>query len=260
MQPIGAICGACRGMVILMLAGCEASLPTAAKITYVDATDGPAGNTQLAIGEDFIARGSPLIGNDNLWSKRREGNGGSVFATNDGRPSGPEDGPLLVTTISGLTPDVQYRVYAYFWTDHNNWQLKGSLTPIDPADATAVSFSKDGTPQGQAARTADANDFAGPVIVNEANRQLLQADLGTTAADANGEIAVWIDDFPNAGHSNRTWYDGVGVLPLPPRATFRPWDLLAFLVTAILAAILYVAVLIYRNRRKGDLEDFVTPT
>jgi hypothetical protein len=248
------------GVAALVFAGCESAISTPAKTTYVDATDGPAGNTRFAIGEEFIAQGSPLIGNDNLWSKRREGNGGSVFTTNDGRPSGPEDGAMLVTTISGLTAGARYRVFAYFWADQHNWQLKASLTPIEPpGDDPAISFSKEGTPMGQVARRASANDFAAPVIDTEANRHLMQAELGDTVADANGEIAVWIDDFPNAGHSNRTWYDGVGVLPLPTPAAFRPWILLAFIMAAILAAILYVIVSIYQNRQKGKLEEFVTP-
>jgi hypothetical protein len=252
------------GLVVVVFSfhGCN-SVPTRpALVTYVDATDGPAGNTQYATGEVLTAKGSPLIGNDDLWSKRPEGNGGSVFTTNDGRPSGPEDGPQLVTKVSGLAPGTTYRVYAYFWTDQNNWQLKAALSPISlPGDDPRISFSKNGTPIGQTARTADAADFAGPVIVTESNRQLLRADLGQTVADANGDIRVWIDDFPNAGHSNRTWYDGVGVLPLPPPAMTNFSLMMALVIAAIAAAILYVAASLIRNRRLlNDAESPVIPT
>jgi hypothetical protein len=249
-------------VVVLLLPGCNPAAPVPAPITYVDATDGAAGNTEYATGEVLVAQGSPLIGNDDLWSKRPEGNSGSIFATNDGRPSGPEDGPQLVTKVTGLAPGASYRVYAYFWTDQHNWQLKASLTPMSPpGEDPRTSFNKNGTPLGRAARTANAADFAGPVIVTEANRQLLQAEVGQTVADASGEIRVWIDDFPNAGHSNRTWYDGIGVVALPPSTVSNFSLILALVVAAIIAAILYVAVSLIRNRRlPNDAESPVIPT
>jgi hypothetical protein len=249
-------------LVAFFMLGCNPTAPVPTLITYVDATDGPTGNTQYATGEVLVAKGSPLIGNDNLWSKRPEGNGGSVFTTNDGRPSGPEDGPQLVTNVTGLAPGSSYGVYAYFWTDQHNWQLKASLAPMLTAgNDPRISFSKNGTPRGQAVRTADAADFAGPVIVTEANRQLLQADLGQTVAEANGAIRVWIDDLPKAGHSNRTWYDGIGVVPLPPPTVSNFSVMLAFVIAAIVAAILYVVASLILNRRlPSDAESPLIPT
>ncbi len=50
-----------------------------------------------------------------------------------------------------------------------------------------------------------------PTIFAEANRVLLAAPLGTTAADGTGSIKVFVDDKPSTiGANNRTWYDGLG--------------------------------------------------
>jgi hypothetical protein len=60
--------------------------------------------------------------------------------------------------------------------------------------------------------------FTTEVLIAEGNRSLSQISFGTTQADANGEIWIYIDDLANTANSNRTWYDGVGhrlVIPEP---------------------------------------------
>ena len=250
------------------LIGCRspASTTTATSvgIRYIDATDGPMGNTRLAKRRgQFTGRGSPLIGNDNLWSKRPEGNGGSVFTTNDGRPSGPEDGPQLVTIVTGLVPGEHYRVYAYFWTDQHDWRLKASLAEMQtPGEDLAVSFGKMGSPTTILASLANVNDFDGPPMLSESNRQLLQAELGEAVAVINGRIQVWIDDKPNTESSHRTWYDGVGVaqiLPAPLLPTLpKTWLWLVLAALAIGAAILYLAISLIVNRRTSGGEPSAT--
>jgi hypothetical protein len=188
----------------------------AATITYVDATDGPNGNTRLASGGVFLALTGSPIGNDNQWSLRPFANGGGVFTTNDGTPSGPEDAPGLVTSIRGLIPSRTYEVFAFFWSDSNNWRLKSSLTAMPPlGDDPSVSFSANGAVGTTDAPTATGGDFAGPVLIGEGNRIMLRADLGLAPATSSGEIRVWIDDFANTTAGNRTWYDGVGYALVP---------------------------------------------
>lgn len=194
-------------VVALLLPAMECQGDYSKGITYVDAADGPGGNTTFADGSLFEAHKTSPVGNDNQWTLRPLGNGGTVFTSNDGAPSGPEDAPLLVTTIRGLTPGAAYNVYAYFWSDQNSWQLIASLTSL--AEGASAQSGVKPPPRAQST-LAVATDFANQVMVEEANRQLYQAPLGQATADARGEIRVWIDDFPNAASVNRTWYDGVG--------------------------------------------------
>jgi hypothetical protein len=242
-------------VALLCAVGCARTGPAPTGIAYLDATDGPQGNTRLATGEQFDADTSePTVGNDNLWAKRPKGIGGTVFTTNDGQPSGPEDGPGLVTTLGGLKPGERYEAYAYFWSDHDDWQLRASLTQISPpGDDPAVGFSKLGSQLSKRAAAAESDDFDGPVITAEENRQLYRADLGETTADADGEIKVWIDDLANAGHTNRTWYDGVGVQELSGQRPLINQEGLLVLgaLFAVAAAFVYAIVSLLRDRRRA---------
>jgi len=216
-------------------------------ITYLDAVDGPNGNTQFATGHVFIARRGTLH-NDNQWSMRLYGNGVTVFTSNDGRGADTEDAPQLVTTISGLEPGAAYNTFAYFWSDYHNWQLEASLNPIVTGDP-ATRFSKDQTETSAAAQRAVARDFTAPIIVTEANRNLYQASLGKTIADPHGQIRVWIDDNANASEVNRTWYDGVGY---SSANRFGARELMSALVLGTLALALLSCVIIslFRSRRR----------
>ena len=95
------------------------SAALAAPITYVDATDGAAGNTALAAGGVWTAAVDPAAtGTDNLWRKRSFGNGASIFETS-GQGTPTDDAQRLVTTISGLAPGQPYKLYAFFWSPND---------------------------------------------------------------------------------------------------------------------------------------------
>ena len=113
-------------------------------ITYVDATDGPTGNTSLASGGEFSPpRSTSPFNFDNYWTNRTFGNNNTIYTSNDfSNPS--EDAPGLVTQIAGLVPGAGYQMYAYLWVDNmpnSNWRLKASLTQMPPlGDSSSVSF------------------------------------------------------------------------------------------------------------------------
>jgi hypothetical protein len=218
-------------------------------VTYVDAD--PNSNTTLADGTQMVDGSvgytSTAVARDNLWNYRTFANGGTIFGSND---AGNEDAVGLVTVVTGLTAGETYSLFAYFWSDQNNWRLKASTTATPPiGDDTSVSFSRSGTgtsanaPEvpaggrdsgdnlgvtwtgtgtignGDAVWTSDAY-FTGGVLVGEGNRTLFEADLGTAVADTNGDIKIYIDDVANTSSSNRTWYDGVGYEAVPEPSTF----------------------------------------
>lgn len=221
-------------------------------INYFDATDGPAGNTQLEGGTAFTATPSP-VGNDSLWCKRSFGNGATVFTSNDGTPSGGEDSIVLVTTIAGLRPGEAYKIYAYFWSDENDWQVGASLT--QPVESTTLQvFSRSGARRTSAAAVSNVSDFALPIVVTEGNRELLQADLGRARADAEGKIRVWIDDTANVSSARRTWYDGIGVAAAPPNYFMLSLTPMWFITIAIsLLVLVVIVVAMFGTRRRQRL-------
>ena len=198
-----------------------------AAITYVDATEGAGGNTTLINGSQFNS--TAAAGDDGLWRGRAFGNGATIFEA-DAFDGSNEDAHMLVTSISGLTPGASYNVYGYFWRDPSNWRLKatvniGDITnlatpdPLDDflSDDPSVYFSAAGpNPPTTISNPAVAGDFDVAPILAEGNRNLLQANLGSIAADGNGVILVGIDDGDNGlSNGRRTWYDGVGYEPVP---------------------------------------------
>ena len=241
--------------VVIANSGCRRPVTSSAeitRITYVDATDGPNGNTKLASGETFSAwTGSP-VRDDNLWTLRPHGNGATVFTSNDIQGTGSEDAPALITTISGLEPRAKYEIFAYFWSDRHNWQLNAALEPF-PTSGSGLSFSKDGSESSTSAKPADEADFDPAPLVKESNRTLFQAKIGEAFADKNGEIPVWIDDNPNSPEQQRTWYDGLGFRPtgekLPATRT-----LAIVLIIGAIAVILLVCLVLswFRRNRKNS--------
>lgn len=217
-------------------------------ISYVDATEGTNGNTQLTTGQVFNP--SPALRYDNQWRLRTYANGGTVFTSNDGQGTLTEDAPTLVTTISGLKPGEYYNIYAYFWSDHHNWQLQASLRPGPSSDPT-TSFSKERTDSSTVASLADAKDFDSPVLTSEDNRELYQANLGIVVADTAGQIRVWLDDNPNAKEMNRTWYDGVGYSPASSFAMDGSSLAIVLTISAIaLGSLAFLIFSLFRNRKR----------
>jgi hypothetical protein len=187
------------------------SLPAHGGITYVDAT---TGNTTLANGSAYSPTAT-RIDNDNEWSARTFGNNANVYTANDNNAIPGEDAPRLRTTITGLVPGQSYAVYVYFWgagtSTNAEWDIQAgvsesSMTVFSRTNATSLGdgYVDDGT-------VTNSTAFTTPVMVEEGNRDLLQASLGNLVADETGAIRVFIDDLP--GNDDRTWYDGLGYGP-----------------------------------------------
>ena len=200
--------------------------------TYVDAT---SENTVRWDGQPFspAAQGNTSI--DNHWETRLLGNHGNVY---EAGADGAEDAPMLVTTLSGLTPNTAYVLHGYFWdASSGNWRFKASAnaahihdngTPSNPSDdflpSTPLShFAADDNAAGTATQAALASsvNFVTNPLFTESDRRLLRAVLGTATSDTNGEIKVYIDDLAGVNQDQRTWYDGLGyrvATPLAPTA------------------------------------------
>jgi len=180
----------------------EASNEPDLGIVYLDATEGPEGNTTLATGEIFQSL-DDASGDDNLWRGRAFANAGTIFEAGGeiSETANTEDCPRLVTMIE--VPEAQYTVYAYFWADENSWRIRASLT--NDEGELPLYLANDPT---TAASLANPDDFEAEVMVSEGNRELWQVELGTTTTSL---IEVYIDDDPyHLTHRGRTWYDGIG--------------------------------------------------
>ena len=209
------------------------SAAIAAPITYVDATDGAAGNTALAAGGVWTAAVDPAAtGTDNLWRKRSFGNGASVFETS-GQGTPTDDAQRLVTTVSGLTSGQSYKLYAYFWSPNDvnqQWLLRAGLSNSGGDLPSWTRLNNDGVnnaggvvgTDGDSIQIATDNlapfpatgpaDFANPAsliagtttqagktVLVESNRFHWQASLGTAVANGSGQAQIYIDDYVLSG-------------------------------------------------------------
>ena len=158
---------------------------------------------------------------DNLWGERTLGNNGLVYESS-GVDSGIENSPEISTTISGLTPGEEYNIWVNFWDPFNdsfqNWPIRAGFTsgslPLfaNGPDGGALLLGAE-----EAVYATDLT-YSGPLLLAEANRALMAGYVGSMMADGNGELVVFIDDYPSTvGANERTWYEGVSYGP-PPRA------------------------------------------
>ncbi len=207
-------------MVVMVLAAPDEKIT---KITYVDATDGEAGNTKLASGEVF----KPAFvnsGADYLWRLRtgyaNPGGTGTIYEAGGtfGEEVNTEDCPRLVTTVSGL-PEGTYKVYAYFWSDNSQWRIRADLKGKDenlPLFYSGLdkAAEEELRPIGKPPATlAKADDFVTAPLLTEDGRNLWQGYLGTVKGTT---ITVFVDDSAAHGkHNYRTWYDGIGYQAVP---------------------------------------------
>ncbi len=193
LKTLGLISG-----VAVLIAAC--ALPARAAVTYVDAS-----LTNTTPGSAFAATNA----DDNLWGPRTGlASGSTVFQSGDGNG---EDTPEITTTLTGLSPNATYRVYAHFWDAAGGteaWSLRagfpaGAMTHFaNPIDAIAGAT-------GAALASALAYDVA-PTLVVESNRTMFAGLVGQVSASAAGQLSVRIDDRPSTiGVNNRTWYDGL---------------------------------------------------
>ena len=213
--------GSVSGALALSGALLLGSQAARAAVTYVDATSGAGGNTTLSDGSTFAPPLNGTTGQDDNWEQRTVfGSGGNIYES-AGEGTATENAPELRTTLGGLTAGQEYRVYALFWdptSTTEDWNLRagfaaGSLTLFSAADATAEP-ALTGAVAAPLASTLTYD--TAPTIFSEGGRALLAADVGTAFADANGQLAVFLDDLGAPGTVNlRTWYDGVAVEVVP---------------------------------------------
>jgi hypothetical protein len=186
--------------------------PLHAQITYVDAVEGPSGNTGITgqplsdvswVGADST---SP---SDTLWSKRAgSGNESTIFQA---LPNGsPASIPELTTTISGLA-DGTYNVWVFFQDNvgdatapYQNWSISagltsGSLTTYWGPGQSALHMNNNipaGATTVGVANAADLNFTSSPVIeegVDVGLRHLFGAKLGQVTVSGGSVIEVFVD-------------------------------------------------------------------
>jgi hypothetical protein len=198
--------------------GGTSTLPAPAPLIYLDATAGVGGNTTLANGSTFTTPTNGTTGADNNWEQRTMfGSGGTVLEA--GGENVTENAPEIRTTISGLVPGATYRVYANFWDASGtteNWNLRAGFTAKPGANPLYAAADATGALGATAAVLSSSQTYtSAPPSFTEANRVLLAAALGTTTANASGQIRVYLDDLPTSLDVNRrSWFDGVSYAPV----------------------------------------------
>ena len=183
-------------------------------ITYVDAVEGPAGNT-LTTGSTLADTSwvgpDEASDNRNQWNKREieVTNGGSVFQA----WTNPTPVPELTTRIEGLA-DGTYLIWAFYWdqvqSNSNNWVLSAGLT-----SGNLTTYSTPNEPAVAGATTAGvtpATDLLfsnlAPVAADSTN--LFGIELGTVEVAGGNPVEVFLGNNLATGFANRSWYDGVG--------------------------------------------------
>jgi len=212
---------------------CLAVAQTAqAAVTYVDANVPAAtvGNTDVWDTAAFptIADWVELSGDNNnansdddKWLTRGVfGNEGQLFTADDRTgPSRNEDAPVIVTTIDGLVSGQEYAVYAYFWSQAQDWQIRATVDAGEIDNNTTINESKIHTKNSANVSLASDQAFTNSPLVTEADRIMYAAQLGTVIADGGGNISVYIDDAVTETSLERAWYDGVGFELVPEPAS-----------------------------------------
>ena len=193
-----------------------AGLPASATITYIDAVEGPGGNTFATGGSQ--ADTSWLSTDDGDWENRAFGNNATIFETRVDAADNVE----LTTQITGLA-DGTYDIYVFFWDQvtndtGSNWTISAGFTPgsLTSYSAAGEPLVPDTTQQG--VTYAGALSFTNTVQTDDTvNRQLFGANIGQVVVSGGSAVNVYIDNYTDivaAGDGNvgdqRTWYDGVG--------------------------------------------------
>lgn len=169
---------------------------------YLDATHGTGGNTRLATGGVF----QPTTNPD--WQIRSPfGNGGVVY---QGGSDSPGTAATLQTTVEGLEPGSSYRVFVNFWdASGSRWRILAGTRPDQLQLFDSPLINVPGATDGINPATLG---YRTPPLLTESNRTLWAGDLGDVVADAQGQIAVYVDDTGTADGDDRTWYDGITYL------------------------------------------------
>lgn len=172
---------------------------------YVDATHGAVGNTTLSSGGTFTPTTNPD------WQIRSVfGNGGVVY---QGGADSPTAAAELRTTIGGLVPGRSYQCYVNFWDASGSaWRIlaggtSGRLKLFD-SPRTSIAGATDGLDPTKLG-------YGTLPMTSESNRMLWAGDLGRLVADAQGRIAIFVDDTGTVDGDDRTWFDGVSYVSDP---------------------------------------------
>ncbi len=190
----------------------------AAQVTYVDADtmNQPATtNTTFADGSAFTppTTTGTVPADNQFWERTGYANDSDIIAAS----GGSDVVENLRTTMSGLTPSVDYEVFVYYWWadtyGNGEWDISAGLTEAGMVDYLYTDGSAIPDP---------TTHFTDPtVMVVEGNRDMYELSLGTTTASATGTIDVYIGDY--AGNDDRTWYDGVGYKAAGPGGPGTPF-------------------------------------
>lgn len=151
--------------------------------TYVDVT--PL-NTVAVDGNPWYSAGTAQAAG--LWLQRAFGNAKTIY---QGVGANGRD---LKTTLSDLIPGQVYDIYAIYWTKTltENW---GMLPGLDPNRANATWYNfENGTKTGP-------TEVGGSIFE-------MEALVGTTTANKEGEIDVYIFNHAHITTTLRSWADG----------------------------------------------------
>ncbi len=190
--------------------------PISRMITYLDAVEGPSGNTFATGGLQsntswLVDPGSASVDEDQ-WGKRPFGNGETLFQAMHNLP---DEMPELTTKITGLS-DGTYEIWAFYWdqvdSDAQNWTLSTGLTP-----GSLQTYSSPGEPAVVGATTVNVFNATGldfindPLVVDGGGlRNLFGVNLGRVTVAGGSAVSVYVDNLIGTGSVGRTWYDGVG--------------------------------------------------
>jgi hypothetical protein len=230
-------------LALAFLGTCVFAAQASAQLTYVEAVDQLGGAAQNI----FSNTGGPIsdtthldpnnsadaqVPNNSLWNYRDEGVPFGGFATV--YESVQEDAPeLQVRITSGLMPGSNYDIYAAYWADGANWGVRAGfasnpgnnmifnqfggevLGGATTAGIFAGSALWAGLPDDNPEDTVDdpspfvnITDLGG--TADPATQQMFLGLIGSTVADSNGDIFVYIDDQGSLDDINlRSWFDGL---------------------------------------------------
>ncbi len=201
--------------VIVVAFICSFSLPFESQAQFFDfvraipPTDSTG--TPLAGANTTFADGSTLqpdgdATRSSKWAWRPFGNGGVLSSLGPSSSTPPANTKELVTTISGLKPGASYSVKVLYWNGAN-WGVRAGLEYANGTHTNAW-FDTNST----AVVTADLVPWKTlPTVWSENGRTLYAGSLGTAAANSNGQVKVFVHDYPTGDSVSRTWYQGVAI-------------------------------------------------
>ena len=126
-----------------------------------------------------------------------------------GESGGDTNVPTIRTTVTNTENDGQFDVFAYFWSDGDQWAIQAGF---DPNDLTWV--------REQGADQAQAAEFTADIVTADGELRLYQVYLGRVDLDLNEDLSVYIDlGFEMSTTSGNythafgavTYYDGIGL-------------------------------------------------